>query len=69
LLPLSATIGWNYPQPLHVAHVVAPAMRNNFVLAVPRAKPATRLTRFVEQLLREMVARHFGVLAVARAGA
>lgn len=68
LLPLSATIGWNYPQDLHVAHVVAPAMRNNFVLAVPRAKPATRLTRFVEQLLREMVARHFGAMAVARPG-
>lgn len=60
VLPLSAVRAWNYPQPFHVAAIHAPAMRNQLVLAVPAARPATRLSRFVSQLLRELVATHFG---------
>lgn len=60
VLPLSATKAWSYPQPLQVAAIHAPIMRNQLVLAVPTARPATRLTRFASQLLRELVAVHFG---------
>jgi LysR family nitrogen assimilation transcriptional regulator len=60
VLPLSATRAWNYPQPLHIATIHAPAMRNQLVLAEPTARPATRLSRHAAQLLRELVAEHFG---------
>lgn len=60
VLPLSAARAWNYPQTLHVAAIHAPAMRNQLVLAVPAARPATRLSRFASQLLRELVTAHFG---------
>ncbi len=59
VLPVSATRAWNYPQPLHVAAIHAPAMRNRLTLAAPTARPATRLTRFASQVLRELVAAHF----------
>jgi LysR family nitrogen assimilation transcriptional regulator len=61
VLPLSATKAWTYPQPLHVAVIHAPAIRNQLVLAVPTARPATRLSRFASQVLRELVSVHFGL--------
>jgi LysR family transcriptional regulator, nitrogen assimilation regulatory protein len=60
VLPASATKAWVYPQALHVAAIHAPAIRNQLVLSVPTARPATRLSRFADQLLRELVALHFG---------
>lgn len=63
VLPLSATRAWNYPQPLHIATIHAPAMRNQLVLAVPTARPATRLSRHAAALLRALVADHFGPTA------
>jgi LysR family nitrogen assimilation transcriptional regulator len=60
VLPLSAAKAWNYPQPFHVAAIHAPAIRNQLVLAVPTARPATRLSRFATQVLRELVSDHFG---------
>lgn len=59
VLPLSATRAWAYPQALHVAAIHNPAMRNQLVLAIPTARPATRLSRFAAQALRELVAQHF----------
>ena len=59
VLPLSATKSWAYPQTLHVAAIHAPAIRNQLILAVPTARPATQLSRFACQLLRELVADHF----------
>lgn len=44
---------------LHVGAIHAPAIRNKLVLAVPTARPATRLSRFGMELLRELVARHY----------
>ena len=35
-------------------------MRNKLVLAVPAARPATRLSRYASELLRELVMKHFG---------
>lgn len=61
VLPLSATKAWTYPQPLHVTAIYAPSIRNQLVLTVPTARPATRLSRFAIQLLRELVAVHFGL--------
>ncbi len=59
VLPASATKAWAYPQPLHSAAIHAPAIRNKLALVVPTARPATRLSRFAGQLLRELVAQHF----------
>lgn len=60
VLPLSATQAWNYPQQLNVAAIRAPAISNQLVLAVPTARPATRLSRFASRLLHELVSGHFG---------
>ena len=60
VLPLSATKAWAYPQALQVAAIHAPVIRNRLVLAVPTARPATQLSRFASQLLRELVTGHFG---------
>lgn len=60
VLPLSALKSWRYAEPLHAAAITAPAMRNRLALAVPQARPATRLSRFAAQVLRELVLQHFG---------
>jgi LysR family nitrogen assimilation transcriptional regulator len=60
VLPLSAIKAWNYPEQLYVSLIRAPAMRNQLVLAVPKARPGTRLSRFAIQLLRELVLDSFG---------
>jgi len=59
VLPLGATKAWAYPQALQVAAIHSPAMRNQLVLAVPTARPATRLSRYAAQALRELVSAHF----------
>ena len=59
VLPLSATRAWGYSQPLNTAMIHQPAMRNTLVLAVPVARPATRLSRFAGQLLRDLIPVHF----------
>lgn len=61
VLPWSAAKEWASPLSLHVAQVVAPVIRNCLVLAVPRARPATRVTRFAEQLLKRVVAARLGL--------
>lgn len=58
VLPLGATRAWTYPQPLHVAALHTPAMRNQLVLAIPSARPATRLSRQAAKVLRELVHTH-----------
>jgi LysR family nitrogen assimilation transcriptional regulator len=60
VLPLSAIKAWNYPESPHIALIRAPAIRNQLVLAVPTARPATRLSRYASQLLRELVSDRFG---------
>lgn len=59
VLPVSAVKAWVYPEPLFAAPIHAPAMRNKLVLAVPNARPATRLSRFASQLLKTLVVEHF----------
>ena len=48
-----------YTEPLHVAAIHAPVMRNKLVLAGPSTRPATRLSRYASELLRELVMTHF----------
>lgn len=44
---------------VQVAAIHTPVIRNALALAVPRARPSTRLSRFAAVLLRELAARHF----------
>lgn len=66
VLPISATRAWVYPRRLQVAAIHAPVIRNKLVLAVPAAHPATRLSRYAGQLLRELVTEHFAQGEAAR---
>ena len=61
VLPVSAVKAWTYPQPLQVAVIQAPAIRNKLVLAVPAARPATPLSRAATAMLRELVLASFSV--------
>ncbi len=63
ILPVSAVKVWMYTETLHVAAIHAPVMRNKLVLAVPAARPATRLSRYASELLRVLVLKHFGQAA------
>jgi LysR family nitrogen assimilation transcriptional regulator len=60
VLPASAPRLARGLAPLHVAAIHAPVVRNRLVLAVPTARPATRLLQAGTQLLRELVQRQFG---------
>lgn len=63
VLPWSAIYSGAAPLPLSVAQIVAPVMRNHLVLGIPRARPATRVTRFAAQLLKKVVAARLGATA------
>lgn len=54
LLPASALSLAEAPERFRRAAVGPPAIRNSLVLAVPRARPATRLTRETAKLLAEL---------------
>ncbi|APW40017.1 LysR family transcriptional regulator [Rhodoferax koreense] len=60
VLPQSALRLWTYDQPLHMAPIQSPAIRNRLVLAVPKARPATKPSRFAVQLLRALALEHYG---------
>lgn len=60
VLPASAPRLAREAAPLHVALIHAPMVRNKLVLAVPTARPMTRLLQTGMQLLREMVQGPFG---------
>nr|WP_308421328.1 LysR substrate-binding domain-containing protein [Polaromonas eurypsychrophila] len=60
VLPASSLREWTHGAPPSIAAIYAPVIRNRLVLAVPRARPATRLSRFVVQLTRELAESHYG---------
>lgn len=60
VLPASARGLWTYGQPLYDAPIVAPAMRNRVVLAIPKARPATRPARLAAELLRSLALTQYG---------
>lgn len=65
VLPSSATRQWGYAQPLHMASIHAPVIRNRVVLAIPRARPATGPSRLAAELLRQLVQSQYGSEAAA----
>ena len=60
VLPTSARRLWRFPEPMFDAAIVAPAMRNRVVLAIPKAKPTTRPARLAAELLRELALKQYG---------
>ena len=59
VVPASSPRQWGMTDLLHVCEIHAPVVRNKLVLAVPTARPGTRLTTFGAELLRELIKRHF----------
>jgi len=66
VLPASSLREWAHGAPPFIAAIHAPVIRNRLILAVPRARPATRLSRWVVQLTRELAERHYGQDSAAR---
>lgn len=60
VLPASAAQEWTHVQPPFVAPINAPVIRNRLCIAVPKARPATRLSRFLVQLTRDLCEAHYG---------
>ena len=60
VLPASSMREWIHGEPPNIAAIYAPAIRNRLTIAVPKARPASRLSRFVVQLTRELAERHYG---------
>ena len=60
VLPASARRLWTYPQTLHEAAIVSPAMRNRVVLAIPKARPTTKPQRLAAELLRSLALKQYG---------
>ena len=60
VLPASSLREWTHGAPPFIAAIHAPVIRNRLILAVPKARPATRLSRWVLQLTRELAERHYG---------
>ncbi|TDF23448.1 LysR family transcriptional regulator [Delftia tsuruhatensis] len=61
VLPLSAIQGTASPSLLSIAQIISPVVRNRLVLAIPRARPSTRVTRFAEQLIKRVVSERLGL--------
>lgn len=60
VLPASSMREWTHDTPPFMAAIHAPAIRNRLTIAVPKARPSSRLSRFVVQLTRELAERHYG---------
>jgi len=60
VLPVSALKSWPTSAPMHVSKIYAPLIKNRFTIAVPKARPATQLTRYANALLKKLVHQHYG---------
>ncbi len=60
VLPQSATKLWHYTQEMHVAKIYAPGIRNRIVLAMPKARPSSKVLKYVMKQMRELAAEHYG---------
>jgi LysR family transcriptional regulator, nitrogen assimilation regulatory protein len=56
----SAIHEWTHRMPPYMAPIHAPAIRNRLCIGVPKARPATRLSRFLVQLTRELCVQYYG---------
>lgn len=59
VLPASAMGEWTDKNPPCVATIHAPVIRNRLCIAVPKARPAMRLSRFLVRLTRELYLQHY----------
>lgn len=59
IVPASAPRHYGAADSVHVATIHAPVIRNNVVLAVPAARPATKLTTCAIELVRRLVKVQF----------
>ena len=59
VLPASALREWTHETPPFIAAIHAPVIRNRLCIAIPKARPASRLSRFLVQLTRELCLQHF----------
>lgn len=60
VLPASAIREWPHDTPPFIAAIHAPVIRNRLCIAIPTARPATRLSRFLVQLTRELCLQYYG---------
>ena len=60
VLPISALKSWPTSMPLHVSKIYAPLIKNRFTIAMPKARPATQLTRYANALLKKLVHQYYG---------
>ena len=69
VLPASAMREWTQHTPPFIAAIYLPSIKNRLCIAVPKARPATRLSRFVVDLTRELCLEYYGELdAVKKTG-
>jgi LysR family nitrogen assimilation transcriptional regulator len=66
VLPASAVHEWTDAAPPFMAAIHAPQIRNRLCIAVPKARPATRVSRFLVQLTRQLCLQHYGEAAKPR---
>ncbi|MES2362430.1 MAG: LysR substrate-binding domain-containing protein [Pseudomonadota bacterium] len=66
VLPASAIREWTHDTPPFMAAIHAPVIRNRLCIAVPKARPATRLSRSLVQLTRELCLQYYGDAARLR---
>jgi LysR family nitrogen assimilation transcriptional regulator len=66
VLPASAIREWTHATPPYIAAIHAPQIRNRLCVALPKARPATRLSRFLLQLTRELCVANYGEAVVVR---
>lgn len=60
VLPASSAREWTHNTAPFTAEIHAPVIRNRLCIAVPKARPATRLSRFLVDLTRELCVQHYG---------
>jgi LysR family nitrogen assimilation transcriptional regulator len=66
VLPASAVHEWTHVARPFMAAIHAPQIRNRLCIAVPKARPATRVSRFLVQLTRQLCLQHYGDAAKPR---
>ena len=60
VLPASAIHEWTHRTPPFMAAIHAPMIRNRLCIGVPKARPGTRLSRFLVQLTRDLCVQYYG---------
>lgn len=60
VLPASAVREWTHDTPPFMAAIYAPVIRNRLCIAVPKARPGTRLSRFLVEATRALCVQHYG---------